>query len=85
VASSWFLFFSYHNDARSNTHQTVSHVTYPSTRKTVRDSAVTGQVTAVNKNVTNIRCVLLSNSLVPCSRVLPEKLLFRKLVKKDPH
>jgi len=21
VASSWFLFFSYHNDARSNTHQ----------------------------------------------------------------
>jgi len=27
VASSWFLFFSYHNDARSNKHQ-IKNVTF---------------------------------------------------------
>jgi len=28
VASSWFLFFSYHNDARSNTHQILECLLY---------------------------------------------------------
>jgi len=26
VASSWFLFFSYHNDAWSNKHQIYTHI-----------------------------------------------------------
>ena len=28
MASSWFSFFSYHNDARSNTHQKLSFYLY---------------------------------------------------------